>query len=70
MSVRLSTDAERKAALERIAAERAEHMACPDPNCRAVMEWVATLESDDEGRFQSHLVQCPKCKTIATRDRL
>jgi len=63
----VSTAAELKEAAERIAKERAVRMAC---KCGAELQYIVTLESDDEGRFGIYLVQCPACKAIATRDRL
>ena len=54
---------------ERNRLEREALLACPDPSCRALMNFVTTLDFDS-GMGSTHLYQCPQCKLIETKDLL
>lgn len=69
MSDLAPTRAEIDACRVRMERERAERLACPD--CKAVMEYVATLSyGSDTGYGAEYLMQCPKCKTVAVKDQM
>lgn len=65
------TTKDQAAALARIEVERRKRMACKEPGCDGLVEYVATLDpGDDEGMGAEFLVQCPKCKRIDVSARL